>query len=610
MRSAVVFALVSSILGDVALVANMCYRSRARVVGRAASVFANLIQGVRRKFAMPSSDDGGEDFEFDEQVAELFVQRQVRYTQVVNIGAIGCWVFRQPTFLAELSRGESTLQDVGLLSMIVLFMLGVTGAIFPRVFHARTLIFWHFLYMTPLCISCSPLGIHEDEVGYSMIVRRPIYHVGAVVIALGYQKLSAVAFTNACFAACNIWTYSASPTAIAGSVGVDDVAVSEAVIFGGKLFFFAGLRSLLLENATQEASARAGQCERSAVTSLLAMVCDTVVEVDGNMRMRSHVASLANMLMHGAGRSLKSVPLTQLLEPGPDAESFERNIETNSRGQDGSPIVGMFGGYMRDAMHNRIHVIFYHVPYRTFGGKLRHLIGLCEDSDSKGNQQSQVAEVLADRTRRAARPPPTQRLRLPPALLSEHIASMLSARNSPAQHAGQEEARSLQTSSSSRPSTTPGEETITADVVTDDRLTIRYATRQLRSTFGLPDEGACFGELLSPDDLLALRTWLREREALVRRGSASTPHLEKYGRLQIRYAGTTIAEPTPRKAQVCFPAPSDASAYCVSINLGRHRPAAMPSQAVGLRGTAAERATPQELSTSARARSGSARESL
>jgi len=313
---------------------------------------------------------------------------------------------------------------------------------------------------------------------------------------------------------------------------------------------------------------------------LLGMMCDAVVDLDAECRMKAHEPSLANMLMHGAGKSLRHVSLKDFLAPGEECDAFEAHIQRNC-GQDGPRCVGMFSSHLRDSMQNAIRVVFYHVPYLTVGGSVRHLFGIREDTDEteRDGGPMQAAEERRPGRRRSRRGT-AGRVEFPPAVVADDVASRLEVASAPPP-----ERHSSEGGSSSSGS---GQHAASADVLVDDQLPIFHATEGLRSLLGLPVAGGCFSELLLPSDAREFFLWIHGCIKLQRSGVLPSPYSAKFGKLRLRGPGVAVA--APMRVSVCFPAPPqlEHAAHLVSIHVGSGASSGRRgSSRTGLRGTAA-----------------------
>lgn len=65
---------------------------------------------------------------------------------------------------------------------------------------------------------------------------------------------------------------------------------------------------------------------RVAFVSLLNIVCDAVVELDGSHRIVQHEPRLAHVLLHGHGKSLQGAKLQEFMPDVEDQQSLEQRI--------------------------------------------------------------------------------------------------------------------------------------------------------------------------------------------------------------------------------------------------------------------------------------------
>ncbi|CAE6947201.1 unnamed protein product [Symbiodinium sp. CCMP2592] len=115
-----------------------------------------------------------------------------------------------------------------------------------------------------------------------------------------------------------------------------------------------------------------------AASSLLALTCDAVVELDGNLRVAQDSAALAAMLLR-AGSKLAGRDFRDFVQKS-DADEA---LELLKRFDGSLPDVNTqaFHTRLQDSDCNKIPTEVFQVAYRTSRGEARHLIGLRDVTD-------------------------------------------------------------------------------------------------------------------------------------------------------------------------------------------------------------------------------------
>jgi len=154
---------------------------------------------------------------------------------------------------------------------------------------------------------------------------------------------------------------------------------SELVTVIGLIITMLCFEVNLISSSTRDVKERAKQGQHSAVTSLLSMVCDAVVELDGELCIAGDCLGLANALFHSQAKALLGTSLKQLVVEE-DHLSFEDHMVCHDKAA--MQPVNMFHVKLRDCWGNAVPMELFHVPYCGMGEEMRHLVGLREHSDS------------------------------------------------------------------------------------------------------------------------------------------------------------------------------------------------------------------------------------
>lgn len=65
------------------------------------------------------------------------------------------------------------------------------------------------------------------------------------------------------------------------------------------------------------------------------------------------------------------------MDDGVGEDSLDQRMSKQAAGGGGA---AMFPGHLRDALGNRLKVLFFHMPHTTASGLRRHLVGIQEES--------------------------------------------------------------------------------------------------------------------------------------------------------------------------------------------------------------------------------------
>ena len=134
----------------------------------------------------------------------------------------------------------------------------------------------------------------------------------------------------------------------------------------------------------------------NAASSLLHLTCDSVVELDADLRMAEHTPSLSAMLLHNRpGATLAGMEFADLLAGAAEAA---RVVEILRRFEDCPPDsvnAQAFHTHLVDSDSNRFRTEVFQVMYHTPQGNARHLIGLRDVTDQESLSGSRAIESLS-----------------------------------------------------------------------------------------------------------------------------------------------------------------------------------------------------------------------
>lgn len=115
-----------------------------------------------------------------------------------------------------------------------------------------------------------------------------------------------------------------------------------------------------------------------AVSAILGVMCDAVVELDDNLRVCRDAPTLAVMLLHGSSQSLQGKKFAQFLFSDEDRDRFAMHMRKSSVGPGSN--AEAFHLLMRDSQGNKIPMEMFHICFND-SIMVKHLVGIREYGD-------------------------------------------------------------------------------------------------------------------------------------------------------------------------------------------------------------------------------------
>jgi len=134
----------------------------------------------------------------------------------------------------------------------------------------------------------------------------------------------------------------------------------------------------LISSARQSFKERSSTSQRLAVTALLSMVCDAVVELDDQLGMMGDCPALTNLLFRSQAKGLLGQSLKEFVV-GDDQKLFDETMACEGRSSEEA--TRMVHIRLRDSWGNTVPMELFHVPFCGADDELRHLVGLREHGD-------------------------------------------------------------------------------------------------------------------------------------------------------------------------------------------------------------------------------------
>mmetsp|Transcript_57587 Transcript_57587/g.166686 ORF Transcript_57587/g.166686 Transcript_57587/m.166686 type:complete len:628 (+) Transcript_57587:124-2007(+) len=340
----------------------------------------------------PRGEAAEDSPEVDEMVERLLAARRVSMARTfISVMWGGICLFSlylvMQVFIVndlKLAKMEMPLLLSWLLALVTLAL----GANLPETLVTeRMLPVWLFGVTAMTCGASLLLrsgfpGVPHADPGI-IIVMSPwtvLYAVSSAGFCLRFRPLVATSF---CLNACWLLALTDPEASIwwEGSISTRRVVLHQACAWVWEVCIFFGATRLLRFSVTKEVEAALGKCHGSAVTALLGLVCDAVVDTDHDLTLKDHCAKLAGMLMLRAGKSLRGVRLSEFSGQGDDQRRFQEAFGGEEISGNANLVPNVISVRLRDASGNNFTCALYHLPYRSITGRLNHLIGIQEASD-------------------------------------------------------------------------------------------------------------------------------------------------------------------------------------------------------------------------------------
>lgn len=163
-----------------------------------------------------------------------------------------------------------------------------------------------------------------------------------------------------------------------------------AVVFAGALSGWIGQRAELGRENSRMSS------DLSAVSMLLRLMSDAVVELDQDLRLLQHSPELSAMLMRDRpGSSLEGLAFTEFVHSSEATRAWEllkNPSHVLSAGQGTS--AHAFHTRLVDTFANKVCVEVFHVQVVNSEGEIRHLLGLRDFTDSSSLSGERATDAM------------------------------------------------------------------------------------------------------------------------------------------------------------------------------------------------------------------------
>ncbi|CAE7485547.1 unnamed protein product [Symbiodinium sp. CCMP2592] len=256
---------------------------------------------------------------------------------------------------------------------------------FPAVLSVRYLNMYYALASVVWAAHLSPWHVTPERSA----------EISLFILGLGRVPAVGIATSPVVVAACSLL-----PLLVvlfrAGTEAMPPVSIfAEVCGFVATVCASASLQLLLSYRIERSLQYKKMETDFNAASSLLHLTCDAVVELDADLRMTEHKASLSAMLLRcRSGGTLAGMDFTDLLAGAAEAS---RVVELLRRFEDCSPEsvnAQAFLTHLMDSDYNRFRTEIFQVMYHTPQGVARHLIGLRDVTDQDSLAGSKVVESM------------------------------------------------------------------------------------------------------------------------------------------------------------------------------------------------------------------------
>ncbi|CAE6972192.1 CACNA1F, partial [Symbiodinium sp. KB8] len=245
-----------------------------------------------------------------------------------------------------------------------------------------------FYVLVSLCatVSLSPWHVQVDRVVLMELSFLAFGRIPAVVIAR----------TPALVVVCNLPPLLLALIRASTTSALDVSVVVEVSGFIATLCASVAVRLLVKSRVERNLQYGKMTADFNASSSLLQLICDSILELDADLQIAEHSPALAAMLLRDRpGTTLEGMDFTDLI---PGAAEAGRAVELLRKFEDHPPDslkAQAFHTHLVDSDANRFRTEVFQVTYHTLQGRVRHLIGLRDVTDQGSICGSKAVESLS-----------------------------------------------------------------------------------------------------------------------------------------------------------------------------------------------------------------------
>eukprot|EP00928_Gymnodinium_smaydae_P001454 TRINITY_DN10539_c0_g1_i1.p1 TRINITY_DN10539_c0_g1~~TRINITY_DN10539_c0_g1_i1.p1 ORF type:complete len:507 (+),score=65.18 TRINITY_DN10539_c0_g1_i1:155-1522(+) len=146
------------------------------------------------------------------------------------------------------------------------------------------------------------------------------------------------------------------------------------------IFATGGFKQWAISTACQEIYISGLKIEKSASSSLLDLVCDVVVQLDGKLNIKNDSPAFKAMLMKNGATTTEGVPFTSFIVDDQERQNFEVQLRAAGTSSEGK--VGTFRTKLSDSLRNHVSSDIFFVAVEMDVNVTHYLLGVRECNDT------------------------------------------------------------------------------------------------------------------------------------------------------------------------------------------------------------------------------------
>eukprot|EP00928_Gymnodinium_smaydae_P051008 TRINITY_DN3454_c0_g1_i1.p1 TRINITY_DN3454_c0_g1~~TRINITY_DN3454_c0_g1_i1.p1 ORF type:complete len:556 (+),score=64.50 TRINITY_DN3454_c0_g1_i1:72-1670(+) len=285
------------------------------------------------------------------------------------------------------SSSQLRLVDIQLWAVILIGACSTIGCIVPALVNRHTVHVWYAAFF----LGCSFIIASSDTTNAYEIMRNSTMLISArALLSINYTSYHMVVVWNCVY--CAAATYAKTNAALVGdSVRLRGEIALEVGALLAILYLSRTTVASLKREIQHQARATNLQSENSATTQLLEVMCDVVVELDGEKRIAENSESLAAMFAFNHTRGVKGTQLQDLMPFAEDRTKVDELLLTMSRST-GRLDPRLAHVTLRDSYGTHFRAELFFVHFSGLDRSSRYYVGIQENRDAP------VAELRTNRS--------------------------------------------------------------------------------------------------------------------------------------------------------------------------------------------------------------------
>jgi len=318
------------------------------------------------------------DSELEICIARRIAQKKLQWTRwmvsiilpLLSAVMLMCVLFHRPA-------GQRVLAAGRMYALTAIHFLMLLTKVFPDWLSSRNVNLWHSMVMCCLVLGASPLSVEKRSDNISL------YALLLLSCSFANLKLSLCVFWSLIHTLVKSYTfvyYVYDPQSSCEHMQLKplDYFREQAVVCGITVALTGCFMRLLESDVRHHVEADTERTQSSALSSLLGVMCEVVVELDADLAFADEVPGFESLLLYrDRGKSPRGVKLETFMPDDIDRQNFRSHIEQKRCNSAAS----LLHTTLHDSLRNCIRTDIFHVPFRSCSGQVHHLIGIRENSD-------------------------------------------------------------------------------------------------------------------------------------------------------------------------------------------------------------------------------------